>query len=308
MTLTSTPRVSIVVVTYQSSVPLGRYLASVRQCCEEGPAECVIVDNASTDGTVEMLRAESAWARIVENDSNLGFARACNVGLEHVQTPYVLFLNPDALIEPATLRRMLAFLDARPAAAAVGPATLCGRPGEDMILQMTGPLPTPLTMLPNPIKALLSRCELVPIVPGSPPFKTGWVCGAIFLTRTELMRRIDGFDSRFFLYWEETDVCARLQQIGGEIWALGEAVASHEMAASSREDPVKVNGCIARHYYQSRRYYMTKHYGWLSATCLELLEFVWIACSDWRDQLRGRRSVGLAARRQAPLLSEPEHV
>ena len=304
---TSTPPVTAVVVTYQSAHTLDALFRAARRCHDEGLLECIAVDNGSTDATVAKLQAESSWLRAIPTGRNNGFGRGCNIGFEHVSTPYTLFLNPDAAIEPDALRTLLAFMEAHPQVGIAGPATICGADGAQPVFQLTGSLPTPASVLLEALPLHTPHgTTSQPIVPGSAPFPTGWICGAVFLVRTDLMRRLAGFDPRFFLYWEETDVCRRVTDAGFEVWAVGTAVARHIVAASSSESDKRINGCIARHYYQSRRYYLVKHHGWLAATAAELGEFLLLWARTAADALRGRGLGRIQPRRQASLLSQPE--
>lgn len=297
--------VTIVIVTYQSSATILSTLNSVSRCYSEGLANCVIVDNSSSDDTRSLIRQHAPWAQFIEANENLGFARGCNLGAQRVKTPFTLFLNPDAEIEPAALKTMLDFIVTSEAIGIVGPATICKPDGCTEVLQMTGPLPSPRSILPPKVAKALGEDAVKPICPGEAPFKTGWVCGAVFLIRTDLLQKLKGFDSGFFLYWEETDVCLRAIEAGFEVWATGSAVAHHVAGASSNEDLNKINGCIARHYYQSRRLFMLKHYGWIRATSAELVEWVWLFSLSLLDYIRGRGLSRLRIRLQAPLFSLP---
>ena len=122
------------------------------------------------------------------------------------------------------------------------------------------------------------------------------------------MRRLNGFDPRFFLYWEETDVCERAEHEGFETWTLGTAIAHHIGSASAAPDDTMISGCIAKHYYQSRYYYMAKHHGRLAAAIAEIGEFALLGLRTMMDVVRGRGAHRLLPRMQAPLMSEPERV
>ena len=293
--------ITAVIVTYQSARTIGRALAAARRCHDAGLLDLVVVDNASRDATPEILAREAGWARVVLEATNHGFGRGCNVGLAHVHSPYTLFLNPDAAIEPDALRTMLAFMESRPGAGIVGPATLCG---DDQQLQPSGPYPTPWSIVHDAMP-LLARPSATPIVPGAAPMRTGWVCGAILMIRSALLRELGGFDPRFFLYWEEIDLCLRAERAGFENWVLGGALARHVVGASSSGGP-RVGASVARHYYQSRYYYMAKHHGWLAATAAEIAEFALLGIKSFFDALRGRGLQRLQPRLQAPLLSLPD--
>ena len=120
-----------------------------------------------------------------------------------------------------------------------------------------------------------------------------------------MLQRLGGFDPRFFLYWEETDVCKRVEDAGYQVWAVPGASASHIGGASSPEDGSRYAGCISEHYYKSRRYYLVKHQGWLKATLVELLEFQLLLALSLVDAIRGRGWGRLLPRLQAPLFSQP---
>ena len=115
-----------IIVTYQSARTIGDALAAARRCHDAGLLDLVVVDNASPDATRAILAREAGWARVLLEPANHGFGRGCNIGLAHAKSPYTLFLNPDAAIEPSALRTMLEFMQQRPSAGIVGPATLCG--------------------------------------------------------------------------------------------------------------------------------------------------------------------------------------
>jgi hypothetical protein len=295
--------VTAIIVTYRSARTIGRALAAARRCHDAGLLDVVVVDNASSDATREILSREAGWACVVLEATNHGFGRGCNIGFEHVESPYTILINPDAVIEPDALRTMLAFMERCPRAGIVGPATLVGENSD--FFQPTGPYPTPWSTVRDATPLLRRRPTAVAIVPGSAPMRTGWVCGAILMIRTDLMRRLGGFDPRFFLYWEEVDLCRRAEYAGFENWVLGTAVAHHVVGASSGGGP-RVGAAVARHYYQSRYYYMAKHHGWLAATAAELAEFVLLGLESALDALRGRGLERLRPRLQAALLSLPD--
>ena len=298
--------VTAVIVTFQSANTIARALAATRRCHEAGLLDTVVVDNGSTDATLEILEREAGWARVVLSGRNNGFGRGCNIGFAHVTSPYTIFINPDAVVEPEALQVMLRFMEGHAGVGIVGPAIIEGEHGAEGELQVTGERPTPGAILRAALPWPRQRASVRPIVPGSEAQPTGWVCGAVFMIRTELMRRLKGFDPRFFLYWEETDVCHRAAQKGFETWALGRAVAHHVGGASSSLNDERIGGCIAKHYFQSRHYYMRKHHGTMAAIAAELGEFVLLAARAAIDAVRGRGWVRLKPRLQAPLMSLPE--
>jgi len=296
-----------VIVTYQSARTLAAALAGARRCHRAGLLDCLVVDNGSSDATLEIAQREAAgWARVQPTGRNAGFGRGCNAGLEQVTSRHTLFLNPDAVVEPEGVATLVRFLDEHPQAGLVGPAIVEGEPGREPVLQVTGPRPTPGRLLRAALPLLRRPPASFPIVPGAGPARTGWVCGAVLMGRTELLRSLGGFDPRFFLYWEETDLCKRVEEAGYQIWALGTAVARHVGGASSAPDDTRIGGCIGRHYYQSRFYYLVKHHGWPAAAAAEAGEFGLLGLRALADLARGRGTALLRPRLQARLFSQPE--
>ena len=295
-----------VLVTYQSARTIGPALAAARRCYDARLTDAVIVDNNSTDDTAEIVERQADWAHIVLSEENNGFGRGCNIGFAQVTSAYAIFINPDAEVEPDAIRTMLQFMDENPRVGIAGPAILEGGASGGGDLQVTGDRMTPAKILRAALPHRGHPANSRPIVPGSAPFRTGWVCGAVLMIRTDLMKRLRGFDPRFFLYWEETDLCLRAENAGFEVWAVGTAIARHVGGASSARDDTRIGGSIARHYFQSRYYYMVKHHGRLAATIAEIGEFVLLGIGSLVDLARGRGLNRLRPRMQAPLLSEPE--
>jgi N-acetylglucosaminyl-diphospho-decaprenol L-rhamnosyltransferase len=302
----ATTPVTAVIVTYQSAKTISRALAAAHRCHQAGLLDTVVVDNGSTDATQEVLECEARWARVLLSGHNNGFGRGCNIGFAHVTSPYTIFINPDAVLEPEALQTMLRFMQAHPEVGIAGPAIIEGEYGVDGELQVTGERPTPAAVLRSALPWSRPPALVHPIVPGSEARRTGWVCGAVFMIRTEMLRQLGGFDPRFFLYWEEIDVCKRADDAGYETWALGSAVAHHVGGASTSPDDKRIGGCIAKHYFQSRHHYLRKHHGAVVAAAAELVEFALLAIRASVDAARGRGWTRLQPRLQARLLSLPE--
>lgn len=296
--------VTAIVVTYESRDVVGKAMESLQQGHERGLLDCIVVDNASTDGTGDMLKQEHGWAQVIENPRNVGYGRALNRGLEFAETEYVLFMNPDAVIAPDDLAVLIDFLARTPKAGIVAPAIEM----EDGALQAAGGLPTPWRVIAAAAGFSAFGPQRREIVPGSEPFETDWLCGALLLARRALISQLGGFDPRFFLYFEETDLCRRARLAGSELWAVGKAVARHAGGASGKATEAdRVWNCISDHYYRSRYYYLRKHHGWLAATAAEVAELLLLALRDVRNRVLRRPSRPLAARLKAPILRCPHH-
>lgn len=291
-----------VIVTYNSAAQIDECLRAVRRSHDAGLLNCVVVDNASRDATPRILSQHESWATVIRSPENLGFGRGCNLGFAAVASPYVLFLNPDAVLEQAGTARLIEFLDANARAGIVAPAILESDGG----YQTTGPFPTPGRILRTASPGLGRRHADRAIVPGEAPARTEWVCGAALMIRSELFKALGGFDPRFFLYFEETDLCRRAAAAGSEIWTVGEATAHHVGGASAvQEVKESFSGCIPRYYFASRYYYLRKHFGLPAAVGTEILEWVLLALSAGTARLRGRTDRRFAVRLRGPMLRMP---
>jgi len=298
----NTQMLTVLLVIHRSRDVVGETMQVLRKAYEAGMIECIVIDNASHDGTVQFLQREHPWAAVIENTRNVGYGRALNIGLTHANTKYVLFMNPDAIIEPEALGRLLQFMEANPAAGIAAPATLDAQG----VLQTAGAPPTPRTILAKAAGLTGKTPGARPIVPGARPFMTDWLCGALLIARKKLVDDLGGFDPRFFLYFEETDLCRRATRAGSELWAVGEAVARHLNAASSNEVADQLfSGCTAKYYFPSRFYYLRKHHGLAAALCVEISELLLLGGRDLKNWLVGRPSRMLAARLRAPILRAP---
>ena len=286
-------RVTAVVVSYRSRGSISAALTSLVPAHAQGLLDCVVVDNASDDGTVEHVRTHYPWVTVIANAVNVGFGRACNQGIASTHSPCVLLLNPDAVLPLPDLTCLLSFMDRNPRAGMVAPAirTPTG------VLQPAGGLPTPVHLLVKAIRPAWLPSNRTPIQPGGDPFRTDWLCGAVLLLRRSMLEQVGSFDPRFFLYFEETDLCRRAAAKGWELWAVGRSVAEHACHSSARTTgrPL-VNGCIAEHYSRSRFRYLAKHYGIVSAGTTELAERLILSLRSLARALLGQRD---------PLRSQP---
>ncbi len=295
------PAVSVVIVTHNSQRTIERSLESLKRAHDRGVARTIVVDNASSDDTVAILGRNQGWVTIVKSEDNIGFGRGCNLGAHQARLPFLLFLNPDALMEPDVIATLAGFLDSHERAGIVGPAIR----EADGALQHAGGIPSPGRIIRGSL-GMRVHAGVREITPGAAPFQTSWVCGAALMVRRDLFDQLGGFDPRFFLYFEETDLCRRLVQAGSEIWAVGEAVAHHAAGESSRDlSDRHYAGCIAEHYFASRYYYLCKHHGMIPAAVAEVGEIVALA-------LRGIARKGarqrLARRLRGPILYKPPRV
>lgn len=277
--MNSNTKITVVIVTYHSRNTIDQALRSLQPAVADGLARCVVVDNASADGTADYVEREYAGVEVIRSAENLGFGRGCNLGAQGAQTPYLMFLNPDASIEPASLLALVAFMDAHPDAGIAGCATYDTTASQ---FQPVGMLLTPMGLVRDALRRPGAYPQRQLLQHGQQSFTTNWVCGSSMMVRTASFERLQGFDPRFFLYYEETDLCLRATRAGLEIWAVGDAIAHHIGAASAKETGSQLTtnasgGSVVRFFYQSRFYYLAKSFGFVPAVAAETLT----RCVEW---------------------------
>lgn len=300
------PPITAVMVSYASSRVIGKTLIPLKAAFERRLLRCIVVDNDSPDGTADLVARDHPWVDLVRSPGNLGYGRGCNLGFERVRTPYVLFMNADVDIDADAVRELEKFMESNKRAGMAAPATRFTR-GEGV--QFVGRTFTPWSLLAiaSGIRGLQPKHRFVH--PGEAPIKTDWLCGAVVLARTEAIRDVGGFDPRFFLYFEETDLCRRLKSAGWELWAVGAATATHYLGMSARhvDTSLPEGACLSDHYYRSRYYYLSKHYGRLAAAASETGELVAKGSRDFlRALLRKPPRHELRDRLKAPIYSWPD--
>ena len=217
------PPLTVLVVTWQARALLAETLESLaRQTLRH---RVLVVDNASTDGTAEMIDARFPAARVVRNRTNLGFAGGVQAGLAVVDTPLVALLNNDAVAEPDWLERLAAALDAHPEAAAVTSRLLLAGV-EPPTLNNAGVL-----LLPDGYGA--DRGLRAPADAYGEPGEVFGFSGGAALLRTDALRGVGGFPAPFFLYYEDTDASWRLRRAGWSIRYEPAAVVHHRHSATA---------------------------------------------------------------------------
>jgi len=229
-------RASAVVVSFNTRDLLARCLESLVADTPADMLELVVVDNASADGSADMVRARFPQARLAANAVNRGFAAAVNQGCALASGDCLVLMNPDAVVQGGAIPCALAFLE-RPENARVG---LCG----GRILNAEGRPEPSARRFPTAGRKLFTLSGLAArrpdsswaadIPPGDAPRDVDWVPGTFSVIRGAMIREIGLFDERFFMYYEETDLCLRARRAGWRVVFLPGAEVVHVGGASSR--------------------------------------------------------------------------
>lgn len=218
----ATADISIIVVSYNSEPYLERSLGAVLP----GPREVVVVDNASSDGSAELVRRRFPSARLIELETNVGFGAACNEGMRIASGRYFLLMNPDAWPVGDAVERLARFADARPELAAAGPRlrSLDGR-----VQRSAFGYPTALWLGLPAVTSMPRRRE-----PSNLRRRRIFLVGTALLLRRQAVADVGGFDDRFFMFNEEIDLCWRLNEAGWAVELCPEATFVHVGGASTR--------------------------------------------------------------------------
>lgn len=253
------PIVSLVVVSWNTRDLLRSCLESVLAETRvlPGPAEVVVVDNASGDGSAEMVLHAFPSVSLIANTSNNGFAAGTNQGVAASNGRYLLLLNPDTTLTPGSLSALVSFLDSNPGAAAVGPR-LVGRHGEAQVSCF--PLPTLSRELWRlfHLDGVRARASYSPErLQARTPQAVESIQGACLLVRREALDDAGLLDEQFFVYTEEIDLCRRFTDRGWLIYWIPGAVVVHYGGASTSQ----VSSRMFLQLYRSKVQYFRKHLG-----------------------------------------------
>ncbi len=212
--------------------------------------DVVIVDNGSEDGTVAAVQERFEWARVIAQDQRAGFGANHNRVMRETGGRYVYLLSHDARVEPGSLERLVAYMDAHPVVGALAPRIVYpdGRP-QASAWRFPSPVATALGTL------TLSRVGIVQSK-GEEPRRVDWAMGAALLLRREALDRVGLFDEGFFMYSEEKDLCRRLADAGYETHFFPHVSVVHHDSALRAAVPAE----RVAEEWRSRHRYWCKHH------------------------------------------------
>ena len=265
------PILSIIIVNYNTGKLLSDCIRSLWLNNHFLLPEIIVVDNNSSDKSIDLAKANSDKIRFILNDENVGFAKANNQGLQIAQGQFILFLNPDTVALPQALEKILEFFKKTPDAGIVG----C------KILNPDGSLQFSCRSFPGFWNYFFESFFLYKLLP-----KNRWigkfyvtnfsydkvkevdvVLGAFMMTKKEILDQVGYFDERFFMYSEETDLCYRMKKKNKKVYFYPDAQIIHYGRASASQYPVK----MFQQDHRSRFLFMRKHY-----SAINILFSTWI--------------------------------
>jgi GT2 family glycosyltransferase len=256
-------KLSIIILCWNDKKVIDDCLKSIYSTTLAIDFEVIVSDNGSTDGSIDLIRGRYPEVRVIENGQNLRFAKGNNVGIRESRGDYLLILNPDTIINPDTLDEMVKFADQHPEAAAFG----CKVLNADGSYQISG---RPFTTIRGEwIAALYLRplgylcnwftSDLYMGWTGETERPVDWLSGCFILARSEVLRRIGGFDAQFFYYYEDMDLCRRIWEAGHQILYVPDCSIIHLKGESTNKRLPAINFILDS---QITRYlYYCKYYG-----------------------------------------------
>ena len=262
--------VSFVLVSWNVRDLVRRALASIYADTTGLDVEILLVDNASRDGTVEMVRSEFPGVCVIANADNRGFTRGNNQALAVARGRYFFLLNPDAELVPGATRTLLDYADANPGVGVIGPQLFY----PDRSVQSSR------RRFPTFVTALLESTRLQQWFPQNRWLtryyirdtrddavqQVDWVTGAALFVRRELYDRLGGFDEAFFMYSEELDWCYRIKQAGWQVVYLPPAQVIHHEGRSSSQ----VAAARDIYFHSSKSRFFRKYHGAFQAALLRV--------------------------------------
>lgn len=239
----------------------------VKQSQHQLNIEIFVVDNASRDGSAEMIAQTFPDVKLIANTQNVGFGRANNQVLPQYRGRYVLLLNTDAFVEADTIQKTVAFMDSHPATGVLGVKLL----GRDGVLQPS------CRYFPTPFNIFLTRTGLFKLFPNTQLVDDmawdhqgvrdcDWVPGCYYLIRKEVIDQVGLFDKRFFLYYEEVDHCYATKQAGWQVTYYPDAPVVHIGGESAKTDHAisSVSRQVSALQVESELLYFRKNLGLLA--------------------------------------------
>lgn len=224
---------TIAIISYNTRDLLLACLKSIQDMTKDVDYELIVVDNASSDGSVAAVRGQFPQARVIANQDNGGYAKACNQAVAIGTGRYVLFLNSDTVMRASTLRTMVTCLDTQ---LDVGAVSCLQRNESGQILRSCFPFPSVRDHLRHSvwIPTIIKHVGgVVSELDFTVSQDVEWANGACLMVRRGLLEQLGGFDKQFFMYFEDVDLCRRIHQQGYRVRYLAEAEIVHLVGRSS---------------------------------------------------------------------------
>lgn len=274
--------VSVVIVSFNTRDVLRECLEALARESEGLRVQTLVVDNGSKDGSIEMLQADFPAVELIVSPENLGFGRANNLAFEQARGRYLVLLNSDAFLTPGSLRLSVEHMDTD-SRIGLGGGRLIGRDGGSQPSARRFPTLVTDTFVYSGLASRYPRSRLFGSYDRTwadlaQAAEVDWVPGAYSIIRAEALTAAQPFDPRFFLYYEEVDLCRRIKAAGYTIWYWPDVVVIHIGGESSRQlktlDMSRSGAQLTLWRMRSTLLYYRKHHG-LGSLGARFLEVAW---------------------------------
>jgi GT2 family glycosyltransferase len=254
--------ISIIIVNHNSKEYLLNCLSSIKKVFNSGSYEIIIVNNDSKPLDID-LRDKNI--EIFQGNPKLSFGKANNIGASKAKAPLLWFLNPDTEIVSENLENLLKLLK----------KNSTGAVGMKLLTKKGVPQKWSAGFKITPLSIILSNLgfDKNKLIWGSPLLKeVDWVSGCSFAIKRELFEEIKGFDVDYFMYFEDVDICKRIKERRKKIFFFPDMEILHWGGKSYSNKSLQ-----KKHYYESQRLYLKKHFGIFGSTCIHLLRLLFSA-------------------------------
>ncbi|AET57593.1 glycosyl transferase family 2 [Paenibacillus terrae HPL-003] len=261
--------VSILVVNYNTCRLTLDCLQSVYASETQYRYEVIVIDNHSSDGSVDAIRAVYPEITLIANEDNTGFAKANNQGVEVASGRYVLLLNSDTLVQPDTLDTMIRFMDTHPEMGASGCKVILPDGSLDKACKRGFPTPSASFYYAfgwskrYPDNPKYNQYQLGHLSPDD-EYPVDVLVGAFMLVRRETIEQVGGLDETFFMYGEDIDWCYRIKQAGWGIYYYPRTYIIHIKGGSARRRPLKIIYEFHRAMWVFHRKHYKQQYNWIT--------------------------------------------
>jgi hypothetical protein len=247
---------TIVIINWNTKEHLMECLSSIHNGLGFPPFEVLVIDNGSKDGTSAEVHKKHPWVELLENEQNLGFAKAVNIALRRKKRRYVILLNPDTRVTERAIERLFSFMEAHPGVGVAGA----------QLLNPDGSKQNSIANFPSLATELLNKSLLMGLFPKRfpgkgreypEPIEVDSVIGACMMVRRDAIEQVGLLDEDYFLFLEETDWCYRMKRAGWKIYHVPQAEVYHLQGKSAEADKKRAKV----EYFRSRYHFFKKHRG-----------------------------------------------
>jgi len=251
---------SIITVNYNVKEFLQNLIHSIHKAAGSLSYEIIIVDNASSDGSVDFISDKFPEVKLISNNENLGFGKANNQGLKIAEGKFILLINPDAIVSEDTFTKMISFFETHPSVGLAGCKIL--NPDGTLQLACRRSFPGPWTsfckvtglssLFPN--SGLFARYNLT-YKDENESYEVDAISGSFMMMRKEVYENTGGFDEDYFMYGEDLDLCYRIQQAGYQVYYVHETQIIHYKGESTRRSSLDET----KFFYDAMHLFVKKH-------------------------------------------------